>query len=79
MEELQKQIDFAPFVARFAGDDPVRRDAFTNFYVQAAVPQCRVVAALHHLPAKELGHLDSPIDSDVLICGDDKDAVRITS
>jgi hypothetical protein len=48
-------------------------------HVQAAVPDCRVVAAFHHLPAKELGHLDSPIDSDVLICGDDKDAVRITS
>jgi hypothetical protein len=48
-------------------------------HVQAAVPGCRVVAAFHHLPAKELGHLDSPIDSDVLICGDDKEAVRITS
>ena len=39
VEELQKQIDFAPFVARFAGDDPVRRDAFSNFYAQAAVPR----------------------------------------
>ena len=26
-------------------------------HVQAAVPECRVVAAFHHLPAKELGHL----------------------
>jgi len=48
-------------------------------HVQAAVPRCRVVAALHHLPAKELGHLGSPIDSDVLICGDDKEAVRLVS
>jgi len=48
-------------------------------HVQAAVPRCRVVAAFHHLPAKELGHLGSPIDSDVLICGDDKDAIRVTS
>ena len=48
-------------------------------HVQAAVPKCRVVAALHHLPAKELGHLGEPIDSDVLICGDDADAVRIVS
>ena len=32
---------------------------------------CRVVAAFHHLPASELGHLDQPIDSDVLICSDD--------
>lgn len=44
-------------------------------HVQAAVPDCRVVAAFHHLPAKELGHLGDPIDSDVLICGDDADAL----
>ena len=34
-------------------------------HVQAAVPGCRVVAAFHHLPATELGHLGQPIDSDV--------------
>lgn len=45
-------------------------------HVQAAVPKCRVVAAFHHLPAKELGHLGDPIDSDVLICGDDAEALR---
>jgi NADPH-dependent F420 reductase len=45
--------------------------------VQAAVPECRVVAAFHHLPAKELGHLGDPIDSDVLICSDDAEATRI--
>ena len=44
-------------------------------HVQAAVPACRVVAAFHHLPAKELGNLGEPIDSDVLICGDDRDAI----
>ena len=44
-------------------------------HVQAAVPRCRVVAAFHHLPAKELGNLHEPIDSDVLICGDDPAAV----
>jgi NADPH-dependent F420 reductase len=44
-------------------------------HVQAAVPRCRVVAAFHHLPATELGHIDDPIDSDVLICGDDPAAV----
>jgi cyclase len=37
--DFQKQIDFAPFAARFAGEDPVRRDAFSNFYAQAAVPR----------------------------------------
>ena len=45
-------------------------------HVQAAVPRSRVVAAFHHLPATELGHIDEPIDSDVLICGDDPAAVR---
>jgi NADPH-dependent F420 reductase len=39
-------------------------------HVQAAVPRCHVVAAFHHLPASELGHLGEPIDSDVLICSD---------
>jgi NADPH-dependent F420 reductase len=48
-------------------------------HVQAATPDSRVVAALHHLPAKELGQIDEPIDSDVLICGDDRDAVEQVS
>jgi hypothetical protein len=48
-------------------------------HVQAAVPGCRVVAAFHHLPATELGNLGEPIDSDVLICGDDRDAVTEVS
>lgn len=45
-------------------------------HVQAAIPGCRVVAAFHHLPAKELGHLGEPIDSDVLVCSDDAEATR---
>lgn len=48
-------------------------------HVQAAVPGCRVVAAFHHLPAKELGHLGDPIDSDVLICSDDAAALATVS
>lgn len=48
-------------------------------HVQAAVPNCRVVAAFHHLPARELGHLGEPIDSDVLICSDDPGATEIVS
>ena len=46
-------------------------------HVQAAVPECRVVAAFHHLPATELGHLGDPIDSDVLICPDYAEAKKI--
>lgn len=45
-------------------------------HVQAASPESRVVAAFQHLPAKELGDIDKPIDSDVLICGDDQEAVE---
>jgi NADPH-dependent F420 reductase len=48
-------------------------------HIQAAVPRSRVVAAFHHLPAKELGHIGEPIDSDVLICSDDPSALREVS
>jgi NADPH-dependent F420 reductase len=48
-------------------------------HVQVALPKSRVVAAFHHLPAKELGHLGSPIDSDVLICSDHPDATATVS
>lgn len=48
-------------------------------HIQAAIPLSRVVAAFHHLPAKELGHIGLPIDSDVLICSDDRDAIQIVS
>lgn len=48
-------------------------------HIQAAAPLSKVVAAFHHLPAKELGHLGAPIDSDVLICSDDRESIRIVS
>jgi hypothetical protein len=48
-------------------------------HVQAAVPASRVVAAFHHLPAKELGAIGEPVESDVLICGDDPEAVSTVS
>ena len=48
-------------------------------HVQAAVPESRVVAAFHHLPATELGLIGEPIESDVLICGDDYAAVTTIS
>lgn len=46
--------------------------------VQAAVPASKVVAALHHVPAKELADIDHPIESDVLICSDHADAKALT-
>jgi NADPH-dependent F420 reductase len=45
-------------------------------HVQSAVPEARVVAAFHHVPAGELGQIDHPVESDVLICGDDREAVN---
>ncbi|MCY4632326.1 MAG: NADPH-dependent F420 reductase [bacterium] len=47
--------------------------------VQAAVPKAKVAAALHHVPAKELGEIDHPVDSDVLICSDHPDATEATA
>jgi NADPH-dependent F420 reductase len=48
-------------------------------HVQAAVPASHVVAAFHHLPATELGQIGEPIESDVLICGDDPASVATIS
>jgi NADPH-dependent F420 reductase len=47
--------------------------------VQAIVPAARVAAAFHHLPAKELGDLDHPMEGDVLICADDPSATEVTA
>jgi hypothetical protein len=41
--------------------------------VQAVVPKCRVAAAFQHVPANELGDLDHPVESDVLICSDHRE------
>ena len=46
--------------------------------VQAAVPRSKVAAALHHVPAKELGHISEPVLSDVLICSDHPEATTAT-
>ncbi len=47
--------------------------------VQATVPDCMVAAAFHHVPAKELGDLDHPIESDVLICSDHEAATALAA
>jgi 8-hydroxy-5-deazaflavin:NADPH oxidoreductase len=46
--------------------------------VQAAVPGACVAAAFHHVPAKELGDIAHPVESDVLICSDHKAATEAT-
>ncbi len=43
--------------------------------VQAAAPGANVVAAFQNLPAAALADLERELRADVLICGDDKDAV----
>ncbi len=47
--------------------------------VQAVVPEAMVAAAFHHVPAHELGDLDHPIESDVLICSDHEQATAMAA
>jgi NADPH-dependent F420 reductase len=47
--------------------------------IQAVLPRSYIAAALHHVPAKELGDLSHPIESDVLICSDHPAATQATS
>ncbi len=47
---------------------PVRGSAAQT--LQASLRNSRVVAALHHVPAKELGRISAPIEADVLVCSD---------
>lgn len=44
--------------------------------MQARAPDARVVAAFQHIPADALAKLDTPVESDVIVCGDDDDARR---
>lgn len=46
--------------------------------VQAAVPGCKLVAAMHHVPARELGAIDRPVEMDVLVCSDHPEAKAVT-
>ena len=46
--------------------------------VQAAVPRSLVSAAMHHVPAKELGDISHPVESDVLVCSDHPSATATT-
>ena len=46
--------------------------------VQAAVPKSLAAATMHHVPAKELGEIDHPVESDVLVCSDHPSATATT-
>lgn len=47
--------------------------------IQAAVPKSRVAAAFHHVPAKELGDISEPVESDVLVCSDYRSATDVAA
>jgi len=46
--------------------------------VQAAIPKSLISAAMHHVPAKELGDIRHPVESDVLVCSDHPSATATT-
>lgn len=46
--------------------------------IQAALPRSMVSAAMHHVPAKELGALRHAVESDVLVCSDHPSATAAT-
>ncbi|MCH2625322.1 MAG: NADPH-dependent F420 reductase [Actinomycetota bacterium] len=47
--------------------------------VQSSLPDSKVAATLQHVPAQELGDLQQPLDSDILICSDDKEATDLVA
>jgi NADPH-dependent F420 reductase len=46
--------------------------------IAAALPDSKVAAAFHHLPAKDMEDLDSGLEADVLVCGDNEAAIETT-
>jgi len=46
--------------------------------IASALPDSKVAASFHHLPAKEMENLNSDLTADVLVCGDDVDARTAT-
>ena len=47
--------------------------------VQASLPDSKVAATLQHVPAQELGDLDQPLDSDIQICSDNREATDLVA
>jgi 8-hydroxy-5-deazaflavin:NADPH oxidoreductase len=46
--------------------------------LQGILPETKVAAAFHHLPAKEFADIAHPVESDVLVCADDEEAAEAT-
>jgi len=47
--------------------------------VQSSLPDSKVAATLQHVPAQELGDLEQPLDSDILICSDDQEVTNLVA
>ena len=46
--------------------------------ITSALPNSKVAASFHHLPARQMESLSSGLDADVLVCGDSKEAREMT-
>ena len=46
---------------------------------KVVLPDSKVAATLQHVPAQELGNLEQPLDSDILICSDDQEATDLVA
>ncbi len=66
----------ARFGTEFHALVPVRGSLAAT--LQAVLPEARVAAAFHHLPAGPLADLSQPIEADVLVCADDREAAETT-
>lgn len=51
-------------------------DGSASEEAQRLLPEARLVGAYHNLAAGHLIEVDHPMEGDVLVCGDDEDAVR---
>lgn len=64
---------------RFEGGGPVpvrlAEDASAAALLQRLCPEARVVSGFQNVSAVKLGDLDATLEGDVLLCGDDDDAI----
>jgi NADPH-dependent F420 reductase len=63
--------------AEFQALVPPRGSVAAN--VAAALPRSVVAAAFHHLPAREVAAIDTPLEGDVLVCSDDPAAFDVVA
>jgi NADPH-dependent F420 reductase len=67
---------------RFEGGGPVpvrlEQDGSAAELLQRLAPQARVVSGFQNVSAVKLGDLDATLEGDVLLCGDDQEAIEAT-